>query len=108
MTLFSTPDWIDFDRIREAAKANALAICRRILPGGFVRGREYVARNPLRHDKRPGSFSVNLRTGKWADFATDDRGNDLIGLVAWRFGIDRIEAAKGLAVMLGISERNSK
>ena len=36
--------------------------------------------NPRRADRHLGSFQINVRTGKWADFATGDRGGDLISL----------------------------
>jgi hypothetical protein len=70
------------------------------LPGGKVIGAEYVVRNPKRDDRRPGSFRINLRTGRWADFATDDRGGDLISLVAWRLDLTQANAARWLADFL--------
>ena len=37
-----------------------------------------------------GSFSVSITTGVWADFATDDRGGDLVSLYAYLFtGVTR-------------------
>ena len=39
---------IDFETIRSVAQRNALAICRRVLPGGKVIGAEYTVRNPKR------------------------------------------------------------
>ena len=74
----------------------------RWLPDGRRQGREYVARNPTRHDRRPGSFRVNITTGKWADFATGDRGGDPVSLAAYLFGLDQAEAARRLADMLGV------
>lgn len=53
------------------------------LPDGKKQGREWVARNPNRADKTPGSFSVNLKTGKWADFAAGESGGDLVSLYAY-------------------------
>jgi len=64
---------------REAA-ARAEAIVRRWLPDGHREGPEWVARNPRRDDRRAGSFKVNLRTGAWGDFASGDKGGDLISL----------------------------
>ncbi len=93
---------IDFDQVRTLALRNALAICRRVLPGGRVVGGEYEVRNPKRPDRSPGSFRVNLRTGRWADFATGERGGDLISLVAWRYGVSQVEAACQLAAFLSI------
>ncbi len=94
---------IDFDQVRALALHNALAICRRVLPGGRVVGGEYEVRNPKRPDRSPGSFRVNLRTGRWADFATSDRGGDLIALVTWRFDVTQLEAARRLSALLSLS-----
>lgn len=93
---------LDFARINAAALANAEAVVRRIVPGGTLRGREYVALNPKRSDKRPGSFKINTRTGRWADFATGERGRDLISFIAWRYDVRQIEAARQLAVFLRV------
>ena len=46
-----------------------------------------MARNPTRPDRRPGSFKINLTTGRWADFATGDRGGDPVSLAAYLFGL---------------------
>ncbi len=61
---------IDFRRIAEAALGRADTIIRRWLPDGRRDGAEWVSRNPTRNDGRPGSFKVNVTTGKWGDFAT--------------------------------------
>ena len=94
---------IDFDEVRIASQRNALAICHRVHPGGHVVGGEYEVRNPKRPDRSLGSFRVNLRTGRWADFATGDRGGDLIALVAWRFDVSQLEAARRLTALLSLS-----
>jgi hypothetical protein len=92
--------WIDFERLRVVALRNARRICNCIIPGGRVVRDEYVVRNPKRNDRRAGSFKVNLRTGRWADFATGERGGDLIALVAWRYDVSQSEAARRLASYL--------
>ena len=91
---------IDFPTIRIVALRNAMAVCHRVLPGGRVVGKEYIVRNPKREDRRAGSFKVNLRSGRWSDFATGERGGDLIALVAWRYDISQSKAAQSLAVLL--------
>ena len=68
-----------------------------------MRGSEYVALNPTRADRRPGSFKVNIRTGRWADFSTGDKGGDPISLAAYLAGTGQAEAARNLAEMLGMS-----
>ena len=59
---------------------------------------------PTRPDKNPGSFSVNTRTGKWADFATGDKGGDPVSLAAYLFGTAARDAARTLATALGVIE----
>lgn len=93
---------IDFARINSATLPMLPAMLARWLPGGRREGCEYIARNPMRADRRPGSFSVNMRTGKWADFATGDRGGDVISLAAYLSGKSQAEAARALADMLGM------
>ena len=91
----------DFDAINRAALTVLPALLLRWLPGGRTEGAEYVARNPTRHDRRLGSFKINLRTGRWADFATGDKGGDVVSLIAYLTGTGQGEAARRLATMLG-------
>jgi hypothetical protein len=96
---------IDFDAINTAALAVFPAVLARILPGGKRVGAEIVALNPRRADKRPGSFKVRFldpRAGAWSDFATGDRGGDVVSLVAYLDGVSQGEAARRLARMLGL------
>jgi hypothetical protein len=69
----------------------------RWLPGGRIEGAEYVARNPRRADRRLGSFKINMKTGRWADFATGDRGGDPASLAAFFAGTAQSEAVRRLA-----------
>jgi hypothetical protein len=93
---------IDFDRI--AAALNPETLVPQWLPDGKRVGSEWVARNPTRADNRPGSFSINLKTGAWADFATGDEGGDLISLRAYLMhSNDNGAAARELADMHGIT-----
>ena len=92
---------IDFPRINAAALARLPDLLAQWLPDGRRQGREWVARNPVRHDEHAGSFSVNMATGRWADFATDARGGDPISLAAYIGGLSQAEAARRLADMLG-------
>src|SRR5262249_16767809 len=39
------------------------------LLGGPCVGRKYVVPTPTRHDAHPGSFSINMQSGKWGDFS---------------------------------------
>lgn len=95
---------LDFDEINRALDPSTFV--PRWLPDGKRVGNEWVARNPNRADRRPGSFTVNLATGAWADFALGDdaRGGDAVSLYAYLFhGNDNVAAAKELARDLGIA-----
>ena len=91
-----------FETVNQAALAALPSLLERWLPDGRRDGREYVARNPTRPDRRLGSFKVNLATGRWSDFATQDRGGDPVSLAAYLFGLTQGEAAARLADMLGL------
>jgi hypothetical protein len=95
-------DRIDFRGINDAALQRLPLMVLRWLPEGRREGQEWVCRNPTRADRSPGSFKVNLRTGRWADFATGDGGGDAISLAAYLFGLRQSEAARRIATMLGI------
>jgi hypothetical protein len=92
----------DFAEVNQAAIQALPILLRRWLPDGKCRGREWVARNPTRNDRRPGSFKINLRTGKWADFATGDKGSDVVALYAYLRGIRQCEAASELIKLLRV------
>jgi hypothetical protein len=93
---------IDFGGVARAALGRGDAIVRQWLPDGRREAGEWVARNPKRADRRPGSFKVNLRTGRWGDFATGDSGGDLISLAAFLFDLKQDEAAIRVAQMIGV------
>lgn len=93
---------VDFATINAAARSSLPALLGRWLPDGRRLGHEWVARNPRRADRKAGSFSVNMRTGAWGDFATGDKGGDPISLAAFLAGTNQADAARGLARMLGI------
>jgi hypothetical protein len=94
---------IDFARVNGVALSNAEAVVRALLPDGRREGAEWVARNPVRTDHKPGSFKANLTTGKWGDFATGDRGGDLVSLTAFVLALPQREAAIRLAESLGVN-----
>lgn len=95
-------DRLDFATINRAALPRLPELVARWLPDGRRRGNEWVAHNPRRADTSPGSFSINLVTGKWADFATDIRGGDAVSLAAYLANTSQAKAARGLAQMLGV------
>jgi len=94
---------INFMGINKAALAALPSILHKLLPGGLIIGNEYAARNPRRADHNIGSFKVNLRSGKWADFAVSGAaGGDVISLVAYLNDCSQSAAARQLARLLNI------
>ncbi len=73
---------------------------QQLLPGGKFQNNEYVVKNPTRLDNKAGSFSINVTSGKWSDFATNDAGNDLIGLTSYVKGISPLDACFYIGVPL--------
>ncbi len=93
---------INFDSIAHQALTRIESLLAEWLPDGKREGREYTACNPTRADNRPGSFKVNLDTGQWADFATSDKGGDLISLYAYLNRLSNADAARLLAQRAGL------
>ena len=94
---------LDFAAVNIAARGELATLLARWLPDGRANGREYEAKNPRRGDRRPGSFKVNLRSGRWSDFAIGVSGGDPVSLAAYLFGLSQIDAARRLADMLGVN-----
>ena len=65
---------------------------QQLIPGGVFESNEYIVKNPTRHDVTAGSFKINTSNGSWADFATSDKGGDLISLVSYIKNISSVEA----------------
>lgn len=96
----ATPDVIQ--QAISASQKHAETLLRRWLPEGKREGSEWVSTNPTRSDNHPGSFKINLNTGKWSDFATGDKGGDLVSLYAYRFAAkSQPDAARAVLEELG-------
>lgn len=95
---------IDFKALADAALNRAESLLEAWLPNGHREGYEWKSVNPVRADRSEGSFSININTGAWGDFATDDKGGDLISLCAYLFHSgDQVEAAYDIAASVGFS-----
>ena len=94
-----------FADVKSAALKDIDRVLSHWLPNGkrVDGGKEYTAPNPTRTDKRAGSLKVNLSKGTWADFATGDKGGDLIDLVRYLEGGTDVEACNKLADLLHVS-----
>ncbi len=98
---------MDFKKIAHGGLNDINRILARWVPGGKQQGAEYIARNPARNDEREGSFSVNMKTGVWSDFATNDKGGDVISLVAYLEGVSQGDACQLVADFIGMSKAGS-
>ncbi len=78
------------------------------LAGGKNQGREYLPLNPKRSDHKPGSFTINRDSGAWSDFATGDKGGDLVALAAYVWDCRQGEAAERLGAQYGIAKPNAQ
>ncbi len=87
---------IDFYQFNRQLTPYVLPLLQWLLPNGTLKNQEYVALNPTRCDRHLGSFRINTRTGKWADFATGDKGGDFISLWAYVRGINQTDAVREL------------
>ena len=93
---------IDFAGLAHALLQRADTLVPGWLPGGSMRGHEYVCADL--GGGKGGSLSVNLNSGVWADFGGDDRdrGGDLISLYAAIHGMDQGAAARELMQSVGM------
>lgn len=93
-----------FAEVKRAALQAIDRVLSHWLPGGkrVDGGKEYTAPNPTRADKHAGSLKVNLAKGTWSDFATGDKGGDLIDLVHYLDGGSEVDACNKLADFLGV------
>lgn len=83
---------IDIKDLVTMLAQNIDALCQQLVPGGYLDNGDYVVRNPVRDDRRPGSFRIGARgpkAGVWKEFATGDAG-DALDLVAYRAGCELI------------------
>jgi putative DNA primase/helicase len=94
---------IDFAGLAHALLQRADTLVPEWLPGGEIRGHEYVCADL--GGGKGGSLSVNLNSGVWADFGGDDsdRGGDLISLYAAVHGMDQGSAARELMERMGMA-----
>ena len=97
-----------FAEVKRAAHQAIDRVLEHWLPGGKrVDGnKEYTAPNPTRADKHAGSLKVNMAKGTWADFATGEKGGDLIDLVQYLDGGTHIEACNNCLLYTSPSPRD--
>lgn len=92
---------IDFAALADVLLGRAGTVLPMWLPGGVSRGHEYVCAGLEGGEGR--SLSVNVKTGAWADFASDERGGDLTSLYAAIHGLTMGQAARQLMADFGLA-----
>lgn len=93
---------INFSALADALLAQADVLVPMWLPGGSRRSGEWVCGSLAGGAGH--STSVNLVTGKWADFSSDERGNDLTCLYAAIHGLSMAKAAVAVARENGLED----
>lgn len=89
-----------FETIAKAALGQSVQLLERWLPAGRLVGHEYHVGNL---QGEPGeSLRINTRTGRWADFAADESGGDLISLRAAIDHSNQGAAMRSVADELGL------
>ena len=93
-----------FSEVKHASLKSIEQVLSNWLPGGkrVDGGKEYTAPNPTRNDKHAGSLKISLTKGTWADFATGDKGGDLIDLVRYLESCSDVDACQKLIEFLRI------
>lgn len=86
---------MDFERLAADLTAQARDLLPQWFPAGKWAGREFQVGN-LRGDEGS-SLSINGNSGAWSDFASGEKGGDLISLYAAMRGLTQLDAAKQLA-----------
>ena len=97
-------DKIDFEKVKRVARGYEEVLLRRILPHAVKQGFEYIAINPTRYDRNLGSFRINARTLKWADFSTGDSGDGIITLWAYVRQLSQLKAAEEIMEIAKVQE----
>ena len=94
---------ITYDKINAACLAKSLVLVRSWLPGGLLDGDKY---QPMVAGK--GKFTIDLTTGQWHDEAAGEQGSDLIGLYAHTHAMTVGDAAKKVAIAVGMDLGETK
>jgi putative DNA primase/helicase len=90
------------DQYSRFSFSEKVSVLERLIPGiRDLQGGDYIALNPRRDDRELGSFRIDIETGKFNDFASDDKGGDIIDLTALAYGCDLPTAARKLSDIIG-------
>lgn len=87
---------MDFKEFAQGLLPEARSLVSSWLPQGKLKGRFWTTGSV--HGESGKSLEVDLSTGIWKDYATDEKGGDLISLYAAIKGIKQSEAARALGM----------
>lgn len=96
---------IDFARLADALLQRAEYWVQQWLPGGRREGHEWCEASTA-NGGLGDSLKVNLNTGRWAHFASNESGGDLTSLYAYLHNVDNGRAARELMSQLGWDDRD--
>lgn len=85
---------VAFETLAQQLLGRADELCAQWLPNGKLTGREWCVGNI--EGEVGQSLRINLDSGRWSDFATGQKGGDLISLYALKNNLKQIEAARAL------------
>ncbi len=88
-----------FDQVNTAARAAYPRLLEEWFPRGRLHGNEFRVGN-LQGDAGQ-SLSVNVKSGVWKEFASDDGGSDAVSLFSAIHRLGQVEAKNTLAAALG-------
>jgi len=97
----------DFALLKQKYRRNPVSVLQQLVGQGKIEGSDYVALNPKRKDGRLGSFRIDIKTGRYHDFATGDKGGSIIDLVAFVYNCGIVEAAQRLEGLFPFLARQS-
>jgi putative DNA primase/helicase len=97
LNLHESIGMINFEATQALALDSIDQVLDHFLPDGEMRGKNYAALNPTRNDQNIGSFMIDTESGMWKDFATDDKGGDLISLIKY---VKRLDSQTDAAITL--------
>jgi predicted P-loop ATPase len=85
---------INFEGLAAHLLASSVQLLQGWFPAGKLSGKEFQIGNLAGEAGK--SLSINVRTGVWHDFASDEGGSDLTSLYAAIHGIEQAAAARAL------------
>ncbi len=93
---------IRFEELASALLSRAEQLLAAWLPGGRRKLHEWVCGSLAGEEGT--SLSINIKTGKWSDFATGEGGRDLVSLYAAIHGLTQGQAALNVARDEGLED----